>query len=322
VRHPSTALVAVTATVAVIAIAGARAQQPVFKSGVDLVNVTATVTDSDGRFISGLTRENFVVYDEGKPQEIVTFTSERVPVSLGMLLDVSGSMTDERLAIARSAIRRFTRDLLGQEDELFLWEFAGRARILQPWTRDREAFSLALARANGGITQPSGTRLLGGPVQIIALGNGTAILDAVATSLGFAAEGSHTKKALLVLSDGIDTSSQRTVKQVQDEIRRSEILVYALAVEGTGDGEAFSTDEVDARALRKLTDETGGRTEVVKGFKNLDKATARLADEFNQQYVISYAAPQNRDGRWHTIKVEVAKKRGAKIRARSGYIAS
>jgi VWFA-related protein len=124
-----------------------------------------------------------------------------------------------------------------------------------------------------------------------------------------------------VLSDGIDTSSQRTVKQVQDEIRRSEILVYALAVEGTGDG-AFSTDDVDARALRKLTDETGGRTEVVKGFKNLDKATARLADELNQQYVISYAAPPNRDGRWHTIKVDVVKKRGAKVRARSGYIAS
>ena len=85
----------------------ARAQQPVFKGGVDLVNVTATVTDGNGRFVSGLTKDNFVVYDEGKPQEIVTFSTERVPVSLGMLLDVSASMTEDRLATARAAINHF-----------------------------------------------------------------------------------------------------------------------------------------------------------------------------------------------------------------------
>jgi Ca-activated chloride channel homolog len=321
VRHPSIALVAATATVAVIAISGARAQQPVFKSGVDLVNVTATVTDGDGRFISGLTRENFVIYDDGKPQEIVTFTSERVPVSLGMLLDVSGSMSEDRLAVARSAIRHFVSNLLGKEDELFLLEFAGRGRMLQTWTRDRDAFGLALARARGG--QPSGAGLIVGSSQRASSGGfGTAILDAVATSLGIAAEGAHTKKALLVLSDGIDTSSQRSVKEVQEAIRRSEILVYALAVNGTADGGLFDTDAVDANALRKLTDDTGGRTEVVKGFKNLDQATSRLADELNQQYVIGYAAPPNRDGRWHTIKVEVVKKRGTRVRARSGYVAS
>ena len=96
--------------------------------------------------------------------------------------------------------------------------------------------------------------------------------------------------------------------------------MYALAVDGADDG-AFGGEGVDAGALRKLTDETGGRTEVVRGFRNLDKATARLADELNQQYVIGYAAPPTRDGRWHEIKVEV-RKRGAKVRARLGYIAS
>jgi len=323
VRHPSIALVAVTATAALLAIIDARAQQPVFKGGVDLVKVTATVTDGDGRFISGLTRDNFVIHDDGKPQEIVTFSSERVPVSLGMLLDVSGSMSEGRLATARAAINRFVFDLLGKEDELFLMEFAGRFRMVQTWTRDRDTFSRAVARSNPSLAQFGGAGSSRGRPQLSAAGWGTAVFDAVATSLGIAAEGIHQKKAVLIISDGKDTSSRRTVKEVQESIRRSEILVYALAVDGADDEDGLFTEGgVDARALRKLTEDTGGRTEVVKGFKNLGEATAKLADELNQQYTIGYAAPANRDGRWHAIKVEVVKKRGAKVRARSGYIAS
>ena len=303
-RHPSSALVAVTVTAALLAIIDARAQQPVFKGGVDLVNVTATVTDGNGRFISGLTKDDFVVSDDGKPQEIVTFSSERVPVSLGMLLDVSGSMTEDRLATARAAINHFIFNLLGKQDELFLLEFAARGRMLQTWSRDRDAFSRALSGAKGGP------------------GNfGTALFDAVKTSLGIAADGANEKKLVLILSDGKDTSSLGTLKEAQEAIRRSEVLVYALGVDGS-DEDVDGYEGVDARALRKLTDDTGGRTEVVKGFKNLKEATGRLADELNQQYLIGYAAPASRDGRWHVIKVEVVKKRGAKVRSRSGYFAS
>jgi len=287
----------VTATATLLAIIDARAQQPVFRAGVDLVKVTATVTDANGHSISGLTRDDFVVYDDGKPQEIVTFSSERPPVSLGMLLDVSASMTDERLATARAAIDHFIFDLLAKEDELFLLEFAARGRMLQTWTRDRETFSRALSGATGG------------PGSF-----GTALVDAVKTSLVIAADGANQKKLVLILSDGKDTSSLTTVKDAQEAIRRSEVLVYALGVDGDG--------RVDTRALRKLTDDTGGRTEVVKGFKNLKEATGRLADELNQQYSIGYAAPTGRDGRWHAIKVEVVKKRGAKVRSRSGYFVS
>jgi Ca-activated chloride channel homolog len=323
------ALVAVTAAAAVLTLIhasalGARAlpkaaQEPVFKAGVELVDVAATVTDGDGRFISGLTRDDFIVYEDGKPQEIVSFSSERVPVSLAMLLDVSASMTEDQLVTARLAIDHFVFDLLDKEDELLLMEFAGRDRILQPWTRDREMFSRALARAKQVpldpvvAEQPDGT--------VVPQSVGTAIYDAVATSLGLAAKGMNRKKAVLVLSDGDDTSSRRTIKEVQDAIRASEVMVYALGVDGGGSASFGSLPaSVNTRALRRLTDETGGRTEVVKGFKNLEKATAQLADEFNKQYVIGYAAP-NRDGRWHTIKVEV-RKRGSKVRARAGYVAS
>jgi VWFA-related protein len=149
------------------------------------------------------------------------------------------------------------------------------------------------------------------------------VFDAVATALGFAAQGAHGKKVLLVLSDGNDISSRRTAQEVQEAIRASEVLVYALAVEGGLAMSRFGPTyaNVNANALRRLTDDTGGRTEVVKGFTNLAGSTARLADEFNRQYVIGYAAPASRDGRWHSIKVEV-RKRGANVRARAGYVAS
>ena len=307
-RHRSAALLAIAAT-ASLALAAADAQEPVFKAGVEIVDVSATVTDGDGRFVSGLTKDDFIVSDDGQPQEIVSFSTARVPVSLAMLLDVSGSMTDDQLATARLALNRFVFELLGKDDELFLMQFAGRVRILLPWTRDRERFSRALAQASGFSFERTGDK-----IGTVPPNYGTAVYDAVAASIGIADKGMHRKKAVLLISDGVDTSSSRTVQQAQDAIRSSEILVYALGVDSGLPG------GVDTRALRRLTDETGGRTEVVKGFDNLEEATARLAVEFNQQYQIGYAAP-NRDGRWHSIKVEVRKK-GSHVRARAGYAAS
>lgn len=301
---------AILTCVGCVALLATPAGQAVFKTGVDVVNVTITVSDDDGHFIRNLRQEDFVVYDDGKPQEILSFSFDRVPVSLGMLLDVSGSMTEDKMAPARAAMSRFAYDLLRPDDELFLAEFSGKGRLLQTWTQDRGTFERALDRTNKG-----------------NLRSGTALFDTVSAALPLAANGQWPKKALLVLSDGKDTSSRIPVKVVQESIRRSEVIVYALAVDDAGGSGLFGSavfgggSGVDAGALRKLTDDTGGRTEVVKGFRNLDRATERLASELDQQYMISYAAPAARDGRWHSIRVEV-KKRGAKVRARAGYTAS
>ena len=319
-RNSPVALVVLAALAALPALIEARqaAQQAVFKAGVDVVEVAATVTDDDGRFVRGLTKEDFIVYDDGRPQEIVAFSSERRPVSLGVLLDVSISMTDEQLATARAAIDHFVT-MLGEGDELFLMEFAARGRMLQNWTRDRHLFSLALARAN----QVPLTPIDQGQSDIVGrtINSGTAVFDAVAMSLEFAAQGQHPKKALLVISDGADTSSRRSVREVQDAIRVSDVLVYALGVDVPLRMFGLTYAGVDARALRRLTDDTGGRTEVVNGLKNLAPAIARLAAEFNEHYVIGYATPAHRDRRWHSIKVDV-RSRGAKVRARAGYVAS
>ncbi len=308
-----------------------------FRSGVELVNVTATVTDDDGRFVSGLRKEDFTVYDDGVRQEVSYFSSDRVPVSLGILLDTSGSMTPDKTATARRAIDRFIYDLLGDDDELFFLEFASRPRLRQQWTKDRRSISRAVAQVN-----PSG---------------GTAIYDAVAQSLPLDSAGENRKKAILLISDGNDSDSFMKVPELRQLIRESEVMVYALGVDSTSSGSSgrvqppvqvptpfpfpfprnrrpllpqtngtwrgtLPTDQrVNPGALRQITDDTGGRTEIVRGFDGLDAATSRIADELSKQYSLGYANSGQKDGRWHAIRVEV-KDRRLTVRARKGYIAS
>jgi Ca-activated chloride channel family protein len=326
--------------VAAAAVTGAQSQEGFrFKSGVEFVNVTATVTDGNGRFVSGLRQEDFSVYEDGQLQEVSHFSSDRVPVSLGILLDASGSMSPEKLDAARAAIERLIFKLLDQEDELFFVEFATRAEITQGWTTDRRLISDALKRVN-------------------AVG-GTALYDAVAEALPTAQEGRNRKKALLVISDGNDTNSNIGVSTLRQRIRESEVLVYALGVDSTGKdtprvitppqfppsipfpfpgggrrryppigGGGGSTswprspgERVNADALRQITDDTGGRTEIVRGFDGLDSATARIADELSKQYFLGYTSSVNKDGRWHSIRVTV-RDRNLNVRARRGYVAS
>ena len=315
-----------------------------FKSGVELVNVTATVSDDNGHFVTGLTKEDFTVFDDGQPQEISQFSNERVPLSLGILLDTSGSMTPEKMSSARSAIDRFIYDLLDKDDELFFMQFASVPDLLQGWTYDRRAISRAVS-------------------QVSAAG-GTAMYDAIAQALPIAADGRNQKKAILVISDGNDTNSRTSVNQLRNMIRESEVMVYALGVDGNDvqtytpqprqpSGPRFpipiprgrgrwpgfpfapqigfppiggvwgrtGNEHVNENALRAITDDTGGRTEIVRGFGDLGAATQHLADELSQQYYIGYNNGGKKDGKWHAIKVDV-RSRHYTVRARKGYVAS
>jgi Ca-activated chloride channel family protein len=329
--------------VAAVAATAAQTQEGFrFKSGVDFVNVTATVTDDDGRFVSGLRQEDFTVYEDGQVQSVSHFSSDRVPVSLGIALDTSGSMSPEKLASARAAIERLIFKLLDEDDELFFMEFATRAEVTQGWTTDRQLISDALTRVN-------------------AIG-GTALYDAVAEALPTAEQGRNRKKALLVISDGNDTNSSIGVSALRQRIRETEVLVYALGVDSTsrdtprvvppprpfpptipfpfpgggrtqpryppiGGGGGTTNwprspgERVNADALRQITDDTGGRTEIVRGFEGLDSATARIADELSKQYFLGYTSSVNKDGRWHSIRVTV-RDRNMTVRARRGYVAS
>ena len=340
-RAPSSFIIA--ALLAATAVAGAQSQEGFrFRSGVDLVNVTATVTDDDGRFVSGLRREDFTVYEDGTLQDVSHFSNDRVPVSLGLLLDTSGSMSAEKMAAARTAIDRLIYDLLDKDDELFLVEFATNARLTQGWTTDRRLISRGVREASAA--------------------GGTAIYDAVATAIPTAQAGTHRKKALLVISDGNDTNSSTSVGALRQQIRESDVLVYALGIDGSGrrsgdvirppvqipfpvplpfpggrrpdpgrppigGGGGATTfpsapgDRVNADALRQITDDTGGRTEIVRGSEGLGSATARIADELSKQYYLGYSSSTERDGQWHSIRVSVRDRR-LTVRARRGYIAS
>ena len=330
------------ALIAATAVAGAQSQEGFrFKSGVDLVNVTATVTDEDGRFVSGLRREDFTVYEDGKLQDVSHFSNDRVPVSLGIVLDTSGSMSPEKMSAARSAIDRLIYDLLDKDDELFLVDFSTRVRLRQDWTTDRNLISRAVRETNAT--------------------GGTAIYDAVSTAIPTAQAGTHVKKALLLISDGNDTNSATSVGSLRQQIRESEVLVYALGIDGSGrrvdvarppvqiplpipfpfpggrrprggfppigggsGGSGWPSapgDRVNADALRQITDDTGGRTEIVRGSEGLGPATARIADELSKQYYLGYSSNTERDGQWHSIRVNVRDRR-LTVRARRGYVAS
>jgi Ca-activated chloride channel family protein len=183
-----------------------------FRSGVDLVNVTATVVDRNGRFVPGLNREDFIVYEENQLQEVTHFSNERVPVSLGIVLDVSGSMVGEKLSSALDAVDRFLTKLLSPEDEIFLYTFNNQPNLLQDWTTDRQRLSRSIRR--------------------VSASGGTAMLDALAESVPLAQTGQHRKRAVLLISDGNDTDSQTSQSEVKQMIRESEVMVYAIGIDG------------------------------------------------------------------------------------------
>jgi VWFA-related protein len=335
--------------IAAVAAASLRGQQPApeqgdvfrFRSGVDLINVTATVSDQSGRFVPGLQKEDFLVWDDDQPVDLSHFSSDRVPVSLGILLDTSGSMAGEKIRHAQMALDRLVYDLLDAQDELFLYRFGNHPVLLQGWTTDRQRISRALARIT--------------PV------GGTAMYDAVAEAVPVAAQGLNTKKALIIISDGNDTASVVSPRQARQMVRESEVLVYAVGIDGEAEAPSYRQppqqqpprmptpfpppfprgrppfgslgqsqaqrysrridDRVNVAALRELTDDSGGRTEIIREARDLDPATTAIADELSKQYYLGYGFTGKKDGRWHTIRVQT-RNSNYRVRARRGYVAS
>jgi VWFA-related protein len=357
VRLPASTLLRIAAAGAVAFVAmGARpqttAQGPAsaspqfrFESRVDLVNVTVTVSDASGRFVPGLKKEDFTLFEDDKPQDVSLFFSERVPVSLGIAIDTSGSMQGEKFNAARDALERFLGQLLDPTDEIFLYRFDDEVQLLQGWTTSRDLLRRALGRIS-----PRGA---------------TTLYDAVADAVPLAQTGHHRKKALVIISDGNDTSSHTTVPELKQMIRETEVLVYAIGIDGQaepsvirrpprfpfpipipgrggrspfppgrgpvppqpppGPAPAPVTPRPDARvnvlALRELTDESGGRTETVRTVYDLDPATASVANELSLQYYLGYQSPSAGDGKWHALQVEV-RNHTFRVRARSGFTAT
>jgi Ca-activated chloride channel homolog len=307
VAHPLLSLAAALATVAMSALPAqvgggpGQGEQPrsVFKGEVDLVKVPVHVTDRARRFVSGLTKDDFAVFDDGRRQEIVTFSRERVSVSLGVLVDSSTSMTPVRTDAARTAIQMLF-ELLGRDDELFLAEYSLRPKMLQTWTTDRVALGRAMHNLSGGS---------------VAAVPYSALYEGVHLMLQFAGRGQSVRKAMLIVGDGYDNFSTVRERDVRQAIRGSDVTVYALGIGET----TPKARKVNEGALRRLTDESGGRTDVVRSADEVRDATSRLAEEVGQQYLLGYAPPPGPVNRWHDIKVDVPMQKDVTIRARAGY---
>ncbi len=275
----------------------AQAQAP-FRSSIELTVVTATVRDAGGRLVTGLPRDVFEVFEDGERQPITQFTHDRVPLGLGLLLDTSESMYGERIRAARAAAERFLFDLLAPADEFFVLAFNHEPHILTGWTQ-----TPAIVRQALDAIHPLG---------------GTAIYDAVRSALPLVARRTRERAALVVISDGADTASDITLRELGSALLRSDTFVYAIAVDAP-DRQPNHT-AVNPAALSEITNQSGGYTEIVHVPADLDGATARIAEELNSQYVIGYSSPHPGDGQYHSIRVRVT---GGEyhVRARNGYVA-
>jgi Ca-activated chloride channel family protein len=270
-----------------------------FRSGVDVTGITVTVRDADGHLVTDLTRDDFDIYEDGEKQELTQFTRERVPVSLGVLLDISDSMYGRRIADARSAVDRFLFEQLDHEDEFFILAFNHKPHVLTEWTQTPTVVRDALDSL-----KPTG---------------GTAVYDAVMEGMPLIAKRNRERGALLLVSDGSDTASTAALKDVRFALRRSQAFVYAIAIDSP-DRRAINSS-VNPTTLREITDESGGRTEVVASTTDIAAASARIAEELNHQYVMGFTPKHAPDGKYHTLRVRTHNT-DYKVRARSGYVAS
>ena len=305
---------------------------PVFRANSDVVVVPVTVTDRAGRFVPGLTAGQFDISDAGVRRPITQFSTERVPVSLGILLDISGSMAtdpkaraldDARWADTRRALELLV-ERLDPRDEVLFAAFAEKVGLAVPWTRDHQRVPRAF--------------------NALHPGGYTALFDAVRLIAPAFQRAEHARKVLLVISDGRDSlvphisgapvqrygltreqqvqseiySRQKALRDAavgaaQQVVNKSGAALYAIGM-GTGKG-AY----VDLINLESLTADSGGYVEAINDPSEITAAVARICDELQAQYLLAFE-PEDADGKYHEISV-TAKNRDLRVRARAGYTA-
>jgi Ca-activated chloride channel homolog len=265
-----------------------------------LVNVT--VTDPYGRLVTGLEQENFRVFEDGLEQEIVRFSSEDVPVSIGVIFDMSGSMAD-KIDKSRLAAVQFFRTA-NPQDEFFLIDFNDRAQLISQFTESVEELQNRLM-----YTSAHGM---------------TALFDGIYLGLSQMKGAHNTKKALLIISDGGDNHSRYTETDVRKFVQEADVQIYAIGLYEP-DGGPTPEEREGPALLSELTQMTGGRTFAVHSLNDLPDIATKISMELRNQYVLGYK-PSNHahDGKWRKIKVKLRPPKGLpplNEYARTGYFA-
>ena len=274
------------------------------KVRTDLVTLTLTVTDIYGRYVSGLSKNAFSVFDNGAEQEITYFSDTDAPVSLGILFDVSDSMSGTKIGKARKALEKFI-NTSHPNDEYFLIAFNNRAQLLMDRTRDGEAVLQKLT-----LVQPK---------------NNTALYDACYLGIDKVTTGTHQKKAMIIISDGQDNASRYNFGEVRRLLKESDVVVYAVGIiDGRDSG---SSEGIQGQAfLDELTSVTGGKAFYPQTDVEMDEIFERIALELRHQYSIGYTPKDFQpDNKYHKVKVKIKPPRGMSrltVRSREGYYAT
>ena len=279
------------------------AQPPAFRAGVDVVSLNITVTDLEGRFVTDVNEEDFLVYEDGVQQDVNFFTKTQLPIALALLIDTSASM-DEKMATAQEAAIGFS-ERLRPEDLAEVVDFDGRVDILHGFTNDVEELEVAIRRTSAG--------------------GSTSLYNAIYISLRELAKAplSETdlrREAIVVLSDGEDTSSLVTFEEVLELAKRSETAIYSIGLQSDDSRSRTGFREADF-VLRQLAQQTGGRAFFPDEVEELPAIYGQISDELSSQYSVGYiSANPLRNGQWRRVVVRVDRE-AVSARTKQGYYA-
>ena len=272
-----------------------------FKVDVNMVLVPVTITDPMNRLVTGLDKENFNLFEGKEQQEIKTFSSEDAPVSLGVIFDMSGSMSS-KIERAREAVIEFLKTG-NPQDEFFMITFADKPEQVEDFTTSVEDIQGKLI-----YTIPKGR---------------TALLDAIYLGVNKMRQAKYAKKALLIISDGGDNHSRYTEGEIRSMVKEADVLIYAIGIYD----HYFPTEEerLGPGLLSEITELTGGRAFTIDNPNDLADVSTKIGIELRNQYVLGYR-PKNpvRDGKWRKIKVKLNPPKGLpplRVYAKTGYYA-
>jgi Ca-activated chloride channel family protein len=271
------------------------------RMNVDMVLVPVTVTDPMNRLVTGLEREDFQVFENSNGQKIVSFASEDAPVSIGIVFDLSGSMTS-KLVRARESILQFIKTA-NPLDEFFVIGFNDRPELIEDFTSSVEDIQARLATVRSG--------------------HRTALLDAIYYGVTKMKDARHERKAILVVSDGGDNRSRYTEGELRSQVREADVEIYSI---GIFDPYAPTPEErTGPQLLNDLSEETGGRLFRVDSIDDMGDIAEKISTELRNQYMIGYRPKDlTRDGKWRKVKVRVNPPAGLPpltVHARTGYYA-
>jgi Ca-activated chloride channel family protein len=303
---------ALIAIALLISVTIAASGQPTFKSGVDLVYLDVTVQAPDGSIVRGLGKDDFLIHDEGVPQEVAVFSAEPAPISVAVLIDTSGSMTGERMASAIRAADALGRSL--QPGDLWsISTFDSTRRTMIPWRPYNPAIVNSL--------------------RAMPTSGSTELFRAVAEMVPYMKDTPHRKRAMLLMTDGIDNSiisASRdglrdpftapivieTSAKAESALREGEVLLYALGINVAGRAGA-----VHVPSLQRLAEPTGGSVIIASTVREVEAAAQRLAEELRQQYTLGFYPQNSSDSAYHRLTV-TTRHPDYRVRTRAGYQAA